>query len=311
MASFFLLPAFFEKNLTTVSTMTEGYFSFVNHFATLKQLFLDFSWNYGASLWGPIDDMSFQIGYLQWLLPLISLYFIRSKHVFFWTSIGYFFLFLTHNKSGFLWANISILPFYQFPWRFLGPAIFSFSLASAPLFVKFKKLIIPTLLITLILSFRYFKEDIWYSSLTDSDRFTKSEIIRQSGAGLKDYWPKYSTTFPTEFASEPAFLSGLGTIDSFSKTSNQAVGTIVVDSDSAIVSLPVVYFPKFSLTINDLSQNYLIDKNTGLITLLLPQGENKFVLRFVDTPLRFISNIISLTTFSIFILLIIFRAKKK
>lgn len=310
MSSFFIIPAFFEKKFTTVDTMTQGYFSFVNHFATLRQLFLDRFWGYGASLWGPKDDMSFSVGYLQWLLPLLSLFFLRKKITLFWLLSGFFFLFLTHNKSGFLWANISLLPFYQFPWRFIGPAVFCFSIASAPLFLKFKKLLIPTIILLILLNFNFFKEDIWYPNLKDTDRFTQSEIIRQSGAGLKDYWPKYSTQFPTEFASGPKVLSGQAVINSFSKNSKLAVGSIKVTSDTALITLPIVYFPKFKLTTNGFSQDFLIDKNSGLITLVLPTGQHSFKLEFINTPLSFVSNIISIVSIVIFGLFIIFRVKK-
>jgi uncharacterized membrane protein len=40
LSAFFVLPAIFEKNLVTVDTMTQGYFNYVNHFATLNQLFI-------------------------------------------------------------------------------------------------------------------------------------------------------------------------------------------------------------------------------------------------------------------------------
>lgn len=310
MSSFFIIPAFFEKKFTTVDTMTQGYFSFVNHFATISQLFFDRSWGYGASLWGPKDDMAFQVGYIQWLLPIISLFIIRNQLTRFFLIIGFFFLFLTHNKSGFLWDNSTFLPYFQFPWRFIGPAVLCFSIAAAPLFQKYKKFTIPVIVILILLNFNYFKEDIWYPDLKDSDRFTKSEVIRQSGAGLKDYWPKYSTDFPTEFASDPQVLSGIVQINSFSKTSNFASGNIQVNSSSALISLPIAYFPKFELIVNNQPQNFLIDKKTGLITLVLNSGQNIFQLTFVDTPIRFISNILSIVSLIIFGLLLFFRVKK-
>jgi len=326
MSAFFLIPAYFEKQFTTVQTMTQGYFYYIIHFITLKQLFFNHNdWGYGASLWGPIDDMSFQLGYLQWLIPLgiITYIFLRLKSkiknrylIIFLFVAGLFFLFLTHNKSTFIWQSIPLLPFYQFPWRFLAPAIFTLSLLSGFLsqfkfFKNYRYLIILSILVVeIILNFSFFKEDIWFSKLTDQQKLSPANITAQSGAGLKDYWPSFSTTFPDKFSSDPEIISGNAQINSFSKNSNSASGEITVTSENALINLPVVYFPNFSLKIDNQTSPYLIDRDLGLITLKLPPGLHTFSLRFEDTPIRFIANIVTIVSSIIFILLTIFREKK-
>lgn len=326
LSAFFLLPAFLEKQYTTVSTMTQGYFYYIIHFATLKQLFLNhFDWGYGASLWGPKDDMSFQLGYLQWLIPLALILYLllhyksKIKHklfILFFFTIGIFSLFLTHNKSTFIWQHIPLLPFYQFPWRFLAPAVFSFALVSGFLLqIKFFKkyhylTVLLILFLELILNFSFFREDIWFSNLTDQQKLSPANITDQSGAGLKDYWPAYSTKFPEKFASGPEIISGSAQINSFSKNSLSATGKISVLSDSAFINLPVVYFPNFALKVDGQTSPYIIDHDLGLITLNLPLGTHSFVLSFENTPLRFIANTITLVSFIIFILLSLFRVKK-
>jgi len=308
MACFFLLPAFFEKQLTTVNTMTEGYFNFVNHFTTLKQLFINRNdWGYGASLWGPVDDMSFQVGYLQWIFPIITVFLIikskiKNRNFFILLFLlGIFSLFLTHNKSTFIWQLIPFLPFYQFPWRFLAPAIFFFSFISGFLgqqtISKKNKILLLFLLLSieLILSFSFFKEDIWYPALTDHEKLSGENLIAQSNAGLKDYWPKYGLNFPLSFApSAPQVLSGNATVFSFSKTSRSTTSIISVRSESAFVTLPIVYFPNYKVSINDNSSSYLIDRNLGLINLELPFGENNIKIIFYNTPIRTLSNLISI-----------------
>lgn len=310
-ASFFLIPAFFEKQLTTVNTMTQGYFYFVNHFATLKQLFINHNdWGYGASLWGPVDDMSFQIGYLQWILPAIAvLLIIKSKiknktFFIFLFLLGIFCLFLTHNKSTFIWQIVPFLSFYQFPWRFLAPAIFCFSLISGflgyKIIAKKYRIIFISLLLTIeiILNFSFFKEDIWYPALTDQQKLSGENLVTQSGAGLKDYWPKYGQNFPLSFAPvTPSVLTGNATIISFSKISNSATSTIDVSSENALVVLPIVYFPNYKVIINENPSSYLIDRNLGLINLDLSTGKNNIKIIFFNTPIRTISNLISIFSF--------------
>ncbi|MBU3935556.1 hypothetical protein KJ909_02685, partial [Patescibacteria group bacterium] len=122
LSAFFLLPAIFEKNLVTLPTMTQGYFDYRAHFTTLKQLFLDRSWGFGASLWGPVDDMSFQVGLPLWPLALLSLFFIykqkkaKNKIILGLFSVtAIFALFLTHNKSTFIWTHLPFMAYFQFP----------------------------------------------------------------------------------------------------------------------------------------------------------------------------------------------------
>ena len=118
--------------------MTQGYFNYINHFTTLKQLFFDRFWGYGASLWGPKDDMSFQIGLIQWLLPLLALFFAFRKNqknkytILTVLFIGFFFLFLTHNKSTFIWHLFPIMAYFQFPGAFLVLPCFVFALSLPP-----------------------------------------------------------------------------------------------------------------------------------------------------------------------------------
>ena len=314
----FLLPAFFEKNLTTVSTMTQGYFNYIIHFVTLKELFVSNIWGYSASMWGPIDGLSFNIGIFQWLIPtvlFVSLFFIKKiKHSFLiipFYLIGVFALFLSHNKSTFLWQILPLMAYFQFPWRFLGLAVFCFSFLSGGFILLFKKDIKFSILFSLILlvsfiNYPYFREDLWYPSLTDSQKLNSVETMRQSGAGLMDYWPKYGQNYPTSFApSIPTVLSGEIDFIKYYKNSHYSEAYLSVSSESAIVNLPIVYFPNWDLNIDGQPAEYEIDPELGLIQLEFTQGEHHYQLKFADTPIRKIANTLSLLTLISFIILTI------
>jgi hypothetical protein len=317
-AAFFLFPAFFEKNLTTVNTMTQGYFSYFIHFATLKELFISNYWGYAGSMWGPIDGLSFSIGLFQWLIPsLVFIYYLSHKNlkhhflIILLYIIGVFALFLTHSRSTFIWKLLPFMAYFQFPWRFLAPAIFCFSLISGGLVQiispKFKNPILIFLGLTIILlNLPYFQEDIWYPNLTDAQKLSPAEISNQSGDGLMDYWPKYSQNFPTSFApSTPTIVSGQVSVDNFSKNSHQANLNLLVITSNATINLPIVYFPNWELKIDNQKSSYQIEPNLGLIQITLPQGEHQILLNFVNTPLRNAANCLSLLTFASFIILII------
>lgn len=336
LSAFFLLPAIFEKNLVTVDTMTQGYFQYIIHFATLNQLFISRFWGYGASLWGPIDDMAFSIGLIQWILPLIIIFFLFLKKIFknkaslfkggsfdlskqvgliiFFFLVFLFSLFLTHNKSTFIWNFFSFMAYFQFPWRFLSIAIFAAAFISGSIIIFIKKkfqiitLIIITI-ITLILNINYFKEDIWYPNLTDSQKLSTENIIAQSGAGLNDYWPKYGQSSPSSFAPHQPFSNSEFTVDSFTKKSNQINADFTVFSQTNI-TIPVVYFPNWELYIDNQKTDFNLDPKLGLISFNLSPGNHHIFLSLNNTPIRTFANTISLSSF-LFLIIFIIKSKLK
>lgn len=318
LSSFFILPAFFEKNLTTVTTMTQGYFAYIVHYVTLKELFISPFWGYSASMWGPIDGLSFQIGILHFLLPTIVLIYClfnkkyKNRHLLIiFYLIALFFLFLTHSKSTFLWQHLPFIAFFQFPWRFLAPVVLCFSFISGGLIplisVKYKKIVLLALvfIITLI-NLPYFQEDIWYSKLSDSQKLTSSEITRQSGAGLMDYWPNFGQSFPDTFApSVPEVTNGHVDFLNFTKNSHQASSIFYVTTDSATINFPIVYFPNWELKLDGHLSTYQLDSKLGLIQGTFTKGQHEILLKFTDTPIRRFSNVLSLLTLLSFIIFII------
>lgn len=322
LSAFYLIPAFFEKNLTTVATMTQGFFNYIIHFATLKQIFLSNYWGYAGTMWGPIDGLSFNIGLFQFILPIIVFIFAltlkKTKDRFLliiFFLIGLFALFLTHNKSTFLWQLFPFMAYFQFPWRFLGLALFCFSFVAGGLINLLKinlKLPLILLLITsiIILNIPYFREDIWYSNLTDEDKLSGSELIRQSAAGLMDYWPKYGQEFPSSYApSSPVAIEGEVDFIKYYKNSRFSKAYFSVSTPKALVNLPIVYFPNWELLIDGKKSDYKIDPDLGLIQLEVGQGEHNYELAFKNTPLRTFANLLSLLSLGSFIILII-REKK-
>lgn len=212
-SAFYILPVISETKFIDITSTTLGYFDWRAHFVTLYQLFLSRFWGYGASVWGPNDGLSLSLGQVQWLLPAIIFVLIilkrkitRDALIFFVLCLaGAFCLFLTHNKSTFIWNNLSFMKYIQFPWRFLGVAVFAFALASGLIIKLFTKSTIQSLLALIIvvvafsLNFAFFRPDIWYSvgdkyyetgQMWDTERF----------ASIGDYWPSLGHQIPNKIS---------------------------------------------------------------------------------------------------------------
>ncbi len=207
-SAFYILPVIFESKFIDLVSTTTGYFDFHNHYAISFELFISRFWGYGASVWGPNDGLSLSIGHLQWILPvliLLTLFFKRksakSAEFLILFILGWFYIFLTHNKSTFIWELLPLMPYIQFPWRFLGMIVFCFSLSAGLLITyldRFKIWITVAVCLLIIgINFSFFREDLWYK-VDDSYYLTGTEWIRQRTASIGDFWPNFGHKIPTE-----------------------------------------------------------------------------------------------------------------
>src|SRR4030042_4211857 len=96
LAAFFILPAFLEKSLVQTEALTRFELDFRAHFVSIKQLFLDRTWGYGASILGTGDTISFQIGWPLWwtVLAAASVLFIGKDKKLGILTLGLMLLFL-------------------------------------------------------------------------------------------------------------------------------------------------------------------------------------------------------------------------
>ncbi len=137
LSAFYWLPALLERAYTWVGTAQGALaYDFRQHFVSAWQL-LSAYWNYGVSRPGSQDGMSFQVGSFAWLAVLATLAasrvlpsFLRRRVFWFWQLFFWTCVLLTTSASRFLWTHLPLLPFLQFPWRFLGFAVFASSLLS-------------------------------------------------------------------------------------------------------------------------------------------------------------------------------------
>jgi hypothetical protein len=289
LSSFFLLPSIFERGFTTNNTMVSGYFDYHLHFISLYQIFISRFWGYGASTWGPYDGMAFPLGQIQFALPLLLLLFSPKKiklKIIPILALALFFLFLTHQRSIFIWQVLPFLAFFQFPWRFIGSAVFLLSYASGLIKIN-RSFIVLIAILAITSNINFFRQDLWY----EDPEF----LVQKSESGFRDFWPKFGNQFPDKPA--PA-LAG---ITNFSRTSNQITFTSNFDKPT-LTELPLVYFPGWKATINFKPANIIINPDLGQINLNIPSGKNQIKLTFTDTPIRKAGNIISLGTITILIL---------
>lgn len=253
MSSFFIIPALVEKGMVQSDSLTQGYYSYLNHFVSLKQLFLDYTWNYGASYWGqPAEEMGYMVGHVHTILVTIIfsyLIFLRRKKLDSTIILTVFltlaFLILAHPKSDIIYRLIPQLSFVQFPWRFIGWAGIPLALSIA-LGINFvpkkisKWIILAGSLAIFIYSFPFFRPRA-YDSYQDEDFITGSFRQEQQTKALFDYLPLTVVEVPEDYASHPKNASntfyfpgwtGFYGDKKISISAKYPAGTIVADDPS-------------------------------------------------------------------------------
>lgn len=314
LSAFFLLPAIFEQFLIQTQYLTINYLNYVAHFTTLKQLFINRNWGYGPSIFGPNDNISFQIGWPYWwlifvLVPL-GIYWWKEKEkkvlslmLFLLTGLGLFTAFLTHERSTFIWKAIPVMNLIQFPWRFLGLVIFSLSFAiGAAAFETFKRRKLYAagiILLTIIFNVFYFKPQYFSTKVDDKEKLSGEAFYLQQKSAVLDYLPKTCPIPPEQLAPKlPKAVKGEGFFSNFHKSSNRFSFDAEIVSDAEI-QIPIMYFPGWSVIIGRDKIPGFASGDHGEITINLKKGNYIILGRFEDTPIRSFGNAVTGITFLI------------
>ncbi len=333
LVAFFTLPVALEQKLVDTESLVQGYYEYSAHFATIKQLLISRFWGYGPSVWGATDGLSFQVGWLNWILASIIVGTVvaiivkqkkKARKIDNWMIIvGYFFLvgwlaiFMMHNKSTPLWLHLPPLRFVQFPWRFLTLVVLSFSfVAGAVVKIVSKKHVIYVggflIAAVLLYGWNYFLPEFGHlGPLTDKEKFTGAAWDLQRTAGIYDYLPSTAVTAPkapmTNFAE---VLSGEATASNFKLgTNNNSFDISVVRN--AQIRLGVFQFPNWQVTIDGKVAPSFVPptEQWGRLYVLVPTGQHSVVVHLYDTPVRRISNIISMVTWGGLVVYIIYKRR--
>ena len=316
-SSFYLLPVLLEGKLVNLGKTVEGYYDFRAHFTSLHQLLISRVWGYGASVWGPGDNLSFSVGQIHWMMStlLIFLLVLTKKikeyfNILILIAISWLALFLIHTRSTFIWELISPLEFLQFPWRFLSIAVFSFALVSGAVVLFLKNNLVKTvitlaiILVTIFTNFGFFREDKWLP-ISDEHYFSGGFWDEQVASAVNDFWPIYGAKIPNQRAKEKiVFLEGAGQLLSFEKTSRTVKAKILAETPSKI-QLAAVYFPGWEGFLDSKKVEIEPSGDLGLITLEVPEGDHQILLKFKNTPVRTFGNILTLLGLGILIYLFV------
>ncbi len=143
--------------------------------------------------------------------------------------------------------------------------------------------------------------------MRDSTKLSGYQYQEQIRSAMADYLPITASKVPSSQAPRlPIVVSGRVNIHHAHKRSNYFDSEIDVYSDTAIIRLPIMYFPNWQLYRNSSAKPYpfTYDNELGLIQVKLHRGNNVLQLWFENTPIRLIGNSLSLVSLATAIILL-------
>jgi hypothetical protein len=310
LSAFFWLPAIFEMRYTSVAGQINSGSNFRDHFVCIRQLW-NSPWGFGGSAKGCLDGLSFKVGKVHLLAGLAVLIgilvgLIRQRQAKIVVAVGSA-IFLT---SVFFMLNISepvwnIFPFFayvQYPWRFLAFAIFGISLVVSQI-VAFRSAVIRWCVVILLAGLVLFVEAKRFTPQYTYSRafsdFETLEDIRFRVSKISDEYLPAAVTRPEnpqDVVRDTIPQSDLYTMEIQQMSDTYGKFGFSAKAPAAI-QINTAYFPGWHYVVNVTDTKPRIQN--GLPVITIPSGDSVVQMQFRDTPVRKISNILSLLSLGV------------
>ena len=328
LTTFYMLPAFMEKDLTEINKIFSGYFHYSHHFLYIRQFFKD-QWGFGGSEWGPNDSISFFLGYgqilaLVFLAIIASLYLFKNfKRIFKDQKLFLLFVFafstgltllMSLMRSKILWDKIALLQFIQFPWRWLSPAALMIAVLVALSAAMIKnKLLRASYSIIIILALLFNAKFFHAETLMDNPEslyFTNEEMIQNNMSGiLPDYIPIQMADYEVlkTLNNEKDLLWEENSKDSINSwqvlvdDGHQKLFNIN-NKEEVLINFKLANFSGWEAQIDGEKVEIKENSEIGNIQLSVPKGEHKVSLRFTEnTKYRLLGDLLSVIALIVFL----------
>jgi hypothetical protein len=207
-------------------------------------------------------------------------------------SLGY--IFMMNHRSDFLWSNIPLLPFVQWPWRFLAPITFFLSLTAGA---------VPAAITSrwwqwgLAIAFPLLAIQL-HEPLIDMPQRIASDELEQIRIcpevwGTQDYRPRWSATAfwrspqpPDPSEEVPVLAPCAGGIVMLPGDAGRLLETSIEGStltaryqavDLAQLEFPQFYYPSWVVRVDGEPADAFPAPHTGLLRVEVPAGEHEVV----------------------------------
>lgn len=307
LSAFFWLPAITEMGYTNVAAQIGSSANFRDHFVCLGQLWNSL-WGYGGSAPGCLDGMSFKVGKLHVVLAVVGFLFgvlnlrrgVLRHPIGLFTIIGCIGVLLVTSVSNPIWELIPGFAYIQYPWRFLTLIAFAASIVGSSFLLwvpnrLYRVLVtVPIIVAIVVLNAKLFVPQVFFDRPAAS--FESEEELSWRVSGVSDEYLPRSFLKP-ENASRVAkeILTSQESLRLRVETeiNTETYAKLVTNAQNPVeVTLNRVYFPGWKYWVNGVVQTVRVVH--GLPVFMIPSGRSVVELRFANTPVRTIGNILSI-----------------
>ncbi len=311
LSAFFWIPALLEKGniLLSLVPIADRNLYFVSFSKLLKS-----PWGYGTPT-DPVSPFTYQIGWpFLIVLGMVLLIFMLRKIGFIGKVnnekgaivlfLGFFvFSFLLFKESRLVW-KLPLLSEINYPWVILSQLGLIVSVLSGYLsnYKYFRISGFVIILLALILYIPLSKPSI-YVDRGEGFYFTNDATTTSSNE-LMPLWVKKQ---PTQRQNEKVeILKGMGTVGNITFNSKMTSFSAKMEEDG-IARINTIYYPGWNINVDGIKKEINYNNSMGTMEFELPRGTHVVNASFVETPLRMVSNIVTILTL---IVLMIFGIKK-
>ncbi len=297
LATFFWVPALLEGKYTLRDLVTRGVY--LGRFINLPALLYG-PWSYGGT-----GQFSVQIGILHLGALLGSIIYMFKKiglkeRALLYGLILYSFvaIFFMLPISTFIWAHVSLLQNFQFPWRFLAITVFTTSVLGAWITTLVVKKYTKLYLVLIILFVLFINKDYWHANgyLNNPQSFYTGIYDGTTDTG--ESAPVWSVRFMEHRAKAPLeVIDGIATIK---VTKHDVVKHeySVNASQRTLFLENTLYFPGWQILTDNKKTKIEFQNQTyrGLMMFYLEKGSHVVSVQYKDSRLRQIALFISISS---------------
>jgi len=317
---YFWFPAISESRLMHYDTV----FNFYDHFPSLIQFITPY-FGYGASVPGPYDTMSFYFGMTGILVSVFGVLFFLLKFKKFSLQERIFFIwgllillvsiFMMNFRSAFLWRSLPLLPYFQFPWRFLAMVVFAMPVLLLG-FSKYKFGKVVSFLVVvgaIILNFNYFKTSEYLGRGDDYyiNRYIPLPVASEEYKKTSEEYlrlPKDTEVRPSE--NVPYAYASVSAITDINICEPLGVSLSTDYPESFILNYSKYYFPGWFAKIDGKEVDIFSGIPYGQVAIEVPEGVHRIEIGFRETNINLIFDAISVAGLAVSVFLIFKKVKK-
>lgn len=325
LAAWFFVPALGEQSLAQLEPVTQGYFHYSAHFRGQDLVQPSFWFDYN-----PDGRRAFSMGLVQTVTAVLG---FVALFIFGWhrrassaKDAAYFRAFPLFIAMTFivatlmitppsrpLWDHLPLLPFTQFPWRFLSVQAFAAALATAALAQLPARRLVVLLAGGLLIASSLGRlttdhllladADVTAENLAQYEWFTGNIGSTVSAEYLPPtVQPRPYTSNWLKTGSRTAITCLAGEVtasEAVSLRTTRQTWRITAAGAGATIRFPTLFWPGWKGQVDGEAVEIRPSPGSGLIMLALPPGSHTVTLYLARTPIRLMAELLSLAAFLI------------